>query len=62
MRYAAIVGLENFAVSTVGVFELERIIERLREMKGSEPEAVICARIELTDNILKDIQLRSSVS
>ncbi|WP_206813810.1 HEAT repeat domain-containing protein [Chroococcus sp. FPU101] len=52
VRYAAVVGLENFAVSTKGTFELDKIFERFQEMKGSETEQVICARIQLAESVL----------
>lgn len=52
VRYAAVVGLENFAISTKGTFELNQIFERFHEMKASEPEQVICARIQLAESVL----------
>ncbi|PSF37784.1 hypothetical protein C7H19_09235 [Aphanothece hegewaldii CCALA 016] len=52
VRYAAIVGLENFAISTDGTFQLEEIFTRFQEMRESENEPVICARIQLAESVL----------
>jgi phycocyanobilin lyase subunit beta len=47
VRYAAVVGLENFAVSTSRTVGLQDILQRFQEMLSSDAERVICARIEL---------------
>lgn len=52
VRYAAVVGLENFALSTKGTFKLAKIFERFDQMKDSEAEPVICARIQLAESVL----------
>jgi phycocyanobilin lyase beta subunit len=55
VRYAAIVGLENFIVSTKGTFELAEILKRFQEMKELD-ERVICARIELAKSVLESVR------